>query len=70
MVDTVKNNNDNDEAVQRLIAKVTEAGGIAHAHSRMLEYRDRALEVLGTFPGNDARTALEGLVQMTVDRKR
>lgn len=70
MVDTVKNNNDNDDAVQRLIAKVTEAGGIAHAHSRMLEYRDRALEVLRTFPANDARAALEGLVQMTVERKR
>ncbi len=70
MVDTVKNHNDNDPSVQRLIAKVTEAGGIAHAHTRMLEYRDRALEVLSTFPANDARTALEGLVQMTVERKR
>ncbi|MFZ1688830.1 MAG: polyprenyl synthetase family protein [Flavobacteriales bacterium] len=70
MVHTVKNESDNDRAVQKLIAKVTEVGGIAHAHSAMLEYRDKALAVLHTFPENEARLALEGLVQLTVERKR
>ena len=70
MVHTVKNESDDDRAVQRLIAKVTEAGGIAHAHAHMLDYRDRAIAVLHTFPENEARHALEGLVQLTVERKR
>lgn len=70
MVNTVKNESDDDRAVQRLIAKVTEAGGIAHAQRRMIEYRDKALDVLRSFPENDARRALEGLVHLTVERKR
>ncbi|MEO8066438.1 MAG: polyprenyl synthetase family protein [Flavobacteriales bacterium] len=70
MVNTVKNESGNDRSVQRLIAKVTEAGGIAHAHASMLGYRDQALAVLRAFPENEARNALEGLVQLTVERKR
>ena len=70
MVRTVKHDNENDEAVSRVIRKVTEAGGIAHATQRMHEYRDRALEVLHTFPDNEARRSLEGLVQLTVQRSK
>jgi octaprenyl-diphosphate synthase len=70
MVNVVKNESDNDGAVQRLVAMVMEAGGIAHAHQRMLEYRDRALQQLHSFPDNEARQALEGLVHLTVERKR
>ncbi|HOX00212.1 MAG TPA: polyprenyl synthetase family protein, partial [Deltaproteobacteria bacterium] len=48
MVDVVKNRNEDSAAVARVIAKVVEAGGIAHATRRMLEYRDEALQVLHT----------------------
>lgn len=70
MVNTVKNNNEDPKAVARVIAMVEEAGGIAHARQQMLRYRDEALAVLHTFPQNDARQALEGLVHLTVERKR
>jgi octaprenyl-diphosphate synthase len=70
MVDVVKNRNTDGQAVKRVIAKVVEAGGIAHAQRRMLEHRDRALELLRAFPGNPAREALEGLVQLTVERTK
>jgi octaprenyl-diphosphate synthase len=68
MVNVVKNRNDDDDAVAKVIAMVQEAGGIAHARDRMLHYRDEALELLRTFPRNDARDSLEGLVQLTVER--
>jgi octaprenyl-diphosphate synthase len=70
MVDVVKNRNEDDAAVSKLVQKVTDVGGIAHANQRMLEYRDKALNVLHTFDKNDARDALEGLVHLTVERKK
>ena len=70
MVDVVKNRNEDDAAVSKLVQKVTDVGGIAHANQRMLEYRDKALNVLHTFDKNDTRDALEGLVHLTVERKK
>jgi len=70
MVDVVKNHNDDDKAVTRLVEAVSKAGGISHASKRMYEYRDKALAILHSFPRNEARDALEGLVQLTVERKK
>jgi octaprenyl-diphosphate synthase len=70
MVRTVKHDNENGEAVARVIQKVVDVGGIAHASKRMYEYRDEALEVLHTFPETDARRSLEGLLQLTVERSK
>ncbi len=70
MVKTVKNHSDDNEAVARVIERVVATGGIAHARRRMLEHRDRALEILHTFPDNEARASLEGLVHLTVERTR
>jgi octaprenyl-diphosphate synthase len=66
----VKERNEDDKTVARVIAMVREAGGIAHAQQRMLEHRDQALAVLHSFPQNEARDGLEGLVQLTVERKK
>lgn len=68
MVRTVKSNSQDSKAVARVLQLVSEAGGIAHAHERMLHYRDEALSVLNTFPENDSRASLAGLVQLTVER--
>lgn len=70
MVRTLKHDNENSEAVARLIAKVVEAGGIAHAREHMYAYRDKALDVLHTFPETEARRSLEGLLQLTVERSK
>jgi len=70
MVDVVKNHNEDSKAVAGLVARVAEAGGIAHATRRMHEHRDRSLDLLREFPRNDARDALEALVQLTVERTK
>ena len=70
MVDVVKNHNTEDPSVARLLRKVSEVGGIAHARERMYEYRDKALAILHGFERNDARDALEGLVHLTVERTK
>ena len=68
MVRTVKHDNSNSAAVAKVIAKVEECGGIAYATKAMYNYRDRALDVLRALPENDARRALEGLLNLTVER--
>ena len=70
IVRTVKHDNENSEAVARVIAKVEETGGIAHATRHMYAYRDRALETLHTFPETEARRSLEDLLNLTVERTR
>ncbi len=70
MVRTVKHDSSNGKAVARLIAKVVEAGGIAHAKEKMYEQRDLALELLRQLPATDARYSLEGLLEMTVERNK
>lgn len=70
MVNVVKNKNEDGKEVARVIERVVQAGGIDHARKRMLEYRDEAIAMLHAFPRNEARDALEGLVQLTVERTK
>ncbi len=70
MIDVVKNKNEDGRAVGRVVESVITAGGVAFARERMYEYRDKALAILHVFPQNEARDALEGLVHLTVERKK
>jgi octaprenyl-diphosphate synthase len=65
----IKNQNKDHEKVQHVIRKVTEAGGIDYAISRMDTYRDEALAILHEFEDNEVRKGLEELVRYTTDRK-
>lgn len=70
MVDVVKNRNQDDQAVAKLLRKVADVGGIAYAHTSMLAYRDKAIAILRGFPQSESRDALEGLVHLTVERTK
>lgn len=70
MVRTVKHESANGKAVARLVAKVVEAGGIAHARAKMYEQRDLAFGLLHQLPPTGPRQALEGLLEMTVERNK
>ncbi len=69
MINTVKNHNKDRKRVQELIDLVRQSGGIEYARKAMLRYRDEALELLKTFPENEAGKSLEALVHYTIDRK-
>jgi octaprenyl-diphosphate synthase len=47
---------------------VIENGGIDYSVTKMNEYRDRALEILNTFPDNEAKQSLIDLVHFTTSR--
>jgi len=68
IINTVKNHHDEPSKVSKLIEKVVERGGISYAHEKMLEYRQKSLDLLKTFPDNPYRTSLEQLVIFTTER--
>jgi len=67
-VNIIKNENNKPEKVKYLIEKVYESGGTSYAESRMNEYYQKALEILISFPENQARQSLEKLLKFTIDR--
>jgi len=65
----VKNNNNDKAQVKFVIDNVVSNGGIEYATEKMIEYRDKALTILHSFPKSSCRDALEELVRYTTDRK-
>ncbi len=68
IINTVKSHHNDAEKVSKLIEKVVERGGIAYAREKMIEYRQKSLEILMSFPDNEYRKSLEQLVLFTTER--
>lgn len=68
IINTVKNHGSDAERVRQLIEKVVDAEGIVYARERMMEYRQKALDLLMTFPDNRFRESLRELVIFTTER--
>jgi octaprenyl-diphosphate synthase len=68
IINTVKNHHDDAAKVARLVEKVVACGGIGYAREKMLEYRQKSLDILMTFPDNQYRKSLEQLVLFTTER--
>ncbi|MDP2424354.1 MAG: polyprenyl synthetase family protein [Bacteroidales bacterium] len=66
----VKYHSTNAAKVSEVIETVEKAGGIEYAGKRMIEYRDKALEILASFHPSSATQALEKLVYFTIDREK
>lgn len=70
LVNIVKKHNTDANKVKVLVQKVIDAGGIDYARIKMDEFRDKALNILATFPDNSARKSLIELVHYTINRKK
>jgi len=70
MVNIIKNENDNPKKVKEVVNFVIDSGGIQYAHKIMLDYKQKALEILHQFPVTESRTSLEMLVEFTVSREK
>ena len=69
-INTVKSHSTDADRVSDLIRKVTDAGGIEYARSKMSEYRETALELLNGFPAGACRDSLAQLVIFTTERSK
>lgn len=70
IINTVKHHNTDKVRVGEIIQYVIDSGGIEYARDKMLEFRDKALEILHTFDSSEARDSLEDLVNYTIHRKK
>ena len=69
IINIVKNNNNDPKKVAEAIDFVIKRGGIQYAEKRMNEYKQKALEILSTFPECASKTSLSELVKYTTERK-
>jgi len=70
VINSIKNHNKNKKRVKEVIAFVKEKGGLDYAVSKMLQYRNEALELLDTYQDSEYKNALQLMVNYVVDRKK
>ncbi len=66
----IKRNNKNKQKVQQIIDFAIQKGGIDYSHQKMMEYKDKAIDLLKDFPDNEAKESLKDLVTYVVIRKK
>ena len=70
IINIVKNHNTDENRVSWLMDFVKESGGLAYAENKMNELKKQSLDLLYTFPENQARKALEQLVVFSIERSK
>lgn len=70
LINIVKNNNNDPDKVKYVIDYVLTSGGIEYTHQIMLDYRQRALDILHQFDDSEAKKSLQQLVMYTTDRTK
>ncbi|MFY8128032.1 MAG: polyprenyl synthetase family protein [Chitinophagaceae bacterium] len=69
IINTVKNHNRNKEKVEKVIQIVKKQGGIEYAENCMLQFKQKALDILLQYPSSPVRDALEEMISFTTIRK-
>jgi octaprenyl-diphosphate synthase len=70
IVNAVKNHSTDPKKIAQLIEKVNQSGGIAYSREKMMEFRQKAMDLLWTFPESNYRNSLEQLIIFTTERNK
>lgn len=70
IIKIIKKHNENKKKVKEVVDFVIQNGGIDYAQKEMINYKNKAIELLKEFEQNEANLALEQLVIYTVERKK
>jgi len=70
IINIIKNHNNNPAKVSEVINKVNNSGGINYAKEKMMEFRNKALDLLAEFPESSSRKSLEQLIIYTTERNK
>ena len=70
VINTVKNHHDNPARVTEVVKYVQASGGLDYAEKRMIEYKEKALQVLLEFDESEIRTSLEKLLNYIILRNK
>ena len=66
----IKNKNEERKEVEKAVLIVKNSGGLAYASDKMHELKNKALLLLKDIPNSEAKTALIGLVNYTIERTK
>jgi octaprenyl-diphosphate synthase len=69
IINYIKNDSENEEKVKEVIDFVKSMGGLVYADEAMRKYQLEAIDILKSFPENEARNCLEQLVHFFTSRK-
>lgn len=69
LINSVKNQNKNKKRVREVINFVKNQGGLAYAEQKMMEYQNKALNLLALYPNSEYRNALELMLRYVIERK-
>ena len=69
LVDSIKRFNKDQKRVNEVIEYVKTNGGLKYSQTKMLEYRNKAHNLLMEFPENEARKSLEQMLKYVIERK-
>ncbi|WP_298488753.1 polyprenyl synthetase family protein [uncultured Maribacter sp.] len=70
VINSVKNHNKDKKRVKEVIAFVKSKGGLEYAVTKMLAFKEEALELLDCYPESEYKSALQLMVNYVVDRKK
>ena len=70
LINIVKNHNEEPKFVKKAIQKVIASGGVKYAHGKMMILKNEAIDLIADIPENEAKKALIGLVEYTVNREK
>lgn len=70
LINSVKNHNKDKKRVNEVIAFVKQNGGLQYAEEKMVDFQQRALQLLNVFPDSEYKSALELMVNYVIERKK
>lgn len=70
IIKLMRHKNKTTKMVDEIMAFVKSHGGIEYARQVMVDYKNKALEILSNFPQNEANQSLVQLVEYTTERKK
>jgi octaprenyl-diphosphate synthase len=70
VLNIIRKHNKNSEKVLELIQFVKDKGGIDYTRNKMLEFKEKAKNILSYFPESEANNSLRDLVEYTISRNK
>jgi len=70
LINSVKNHNTNKKRVKEVIQFVKDNQGLEYTTKQMHLYKNKALEILNTYPESQYKTSLKTMIDYVVERKK
>jgi octaprenyl-diphosphate synthase len=70
LINSVKRHNRDKKRVREVIQFVKDHGGLDYAVKSMYDYKNRALDILNTYPDSEFKSSLLMMVDYVIDREK